>query len=83
MPLVQSQPDALARTYAASLFSLAQEQCGQARIEETLAELEDAGRAAEVKSPALVIVGEVAALAEQLHWFGSRPLAWRQSRAAA
>jgi uroporphyrin-III C-methyltransferase/precorrin-2 dehydrogenase/sirohydrochlorin ferrochelatase len=49
----------------------------------TLAELEDAGRAAEVKSPALVIVGEVAALAEQLHWFGSRPLAWRQLRAAA
>jgi uroporphyrin-III C-methyltransferase/precorrin-2 dehydrogenase/sirohydrochlorin ferrochelatase len=49
----------------------------------TLAELEDAGRAAEVKSPALVIVGEVAALAERLHWFGSRPLAWRQLRAAA
>ena len=49
----------------------------------TLAELEDAGRAAAVKSPALVIVGEVAALAERLHWFGSRPLAWRQLRAAA
>ncbi len=40
----------------------------------TLAELEDAGRAAAVKSPALVIVGEVAALAERLHWFGSRPV---------
>ena len=49
----------------------------------TLAELEDAGRAAAVKSPALVIVGEVAALAERLHWFGSAPIHWRALRAAA
>ncbi len=49
----------------------------------TLAELEDAGRAAAVKSPALVIVGEVAALAERLHWFGSAPVAWRALRAVA
>ena len=37
----------------------------------TLGELEIAGRATAIKSPALVIVGEVAALAEQLHWFGA------------
>ena len=49
----------------------------------TLAELEDAGRAAAVKSPALVIVGEVAALAERLHWFGSAPISWRALRAVA
>jgi len=49
----------------------------------TLAELEDAGHAAAVKSPALVIVGEVAALAERLHWFGSAPVHWRALRAAA
>jgi len=49
----------------------------------TLAELEDAGRAAAVKSPALVIVGEVAGLAERLHWFGSTPVHWRALRAAA
>ncbi len=49
----------------------------------TLAELEDAGRAAAVKSPALVIVGEVAALAARLHWFGSAPIAWRALRAVA
>jgi uroporphyrin-III C-methyltransferase/precorrin-2 dehydrogenase/sirohydrochlorin ferrochelatase len=49
----------------------------------TLAEIEDAGLAAAVTSPALVIVGEVAALAEKLHWFGSAPVAWRQLRAAA
>ena len=49
----------------------------------TLAELEDAGRAAAVQSPALVIVGEVAALAEKLHWFGSAPVHWHALRAAA
>ncbi len=49
----------------------------------TLAELEEAGRAAAVKSPALVIVGEVAALAASLHWFGSAPVSWRALRAVA
>jgi len=27
-----------------------------------------------VRSPALLILGEVAALAESLHWFGAAPL---------
>jgi uroporphyrin-III C-methyltransferase/precorrin-2 dehydrogenase/sirohydrochlorin ferrochelatase len=49
----------------------------------TLGELDEAGRGAQVKSPALVIVGEVAALAERLHWFGSAPVVWRGLRAAA
>ncbi len=49
----------------------------------TLAELEEAGRVAQVKSPALVIVGEVAALAQKLHWFGAAPVVWRELRAAA
>jgi uroporphyrin-III C-methyltransferase/precorrin-2 dehydrogenase/sirohydrochlorin ferrochelatase len=49
----------------------------------TLDELEAIGRDADVKSPALVIVGEVAALAEELHWFGSAPVVWRRLQAAA
>jgi uroporphyrin-III C-methyltransferase / precorrin-2 dehydrogenase / sirohydrochlorin ferrochelatase len=49
----------------------------------SLAELGEAGRAAAVTSPALVIVGEVAALARELHWFGSAPVAWRECRVAA
>jgi uroporphyrin-III C-methyltransferase/precorrin-2 dehydrogenase/sirohydrochlorin ferrochelatase len=49
----------------------------------TLADLAEAGRDARVTSPALVIVGEVAALAGQLHWFGSAPLVWRRLREAA
>jgi uroporphyrin-III C-methyltransferase/precorrin-2 dehydrogenase/sirohydrochlorin ferrochelatase len=49
----------------------------------TLAELEAAGRAAAVRSPALVIVGEVTALAEKLHWFGPAPVHWRALQAAA
>lgn len=49
----------------------------------TLGELDEAGRAARVASPALVIVGEVAALAGRLAWFGRAPIEWRQlSRAA-
>jgi hypothetical protein len=35
-----------------------------------------------VSSPALVIVGEVAALAESLHWFGARPIVRRPLRIA-
>lgn len=49
----------------------------------SLAELEEAGRVAAVQSPALVIVGEVAALATRLHWFGEAPVPWRELRAAA
>ncbi len=49
----------------------------------SLADLEEAGRVAAVQSPALVIVGEVAALATRLHWFGAAPVQWRDLRAAA
>jgi uroporphyrin-III C-methyltransferase/precorrin-2 dehydrogenase/sirohydrochlorin ferrochelatase len=49
----------------------------------SLAELEEAGRHARVKSPALLIVGEVAGLAERLHWFGSAPVVWRRLSEAA
>lgn len=40
----------------------------------TLADLPETARAFEVKSPALLILGEVAALAHTLHWFGAPPL---------
>jgi len=40
----------------------------------TLAELPDRARSEAVQSPALLIFGEVAALAETLHWFGAPPL---------
>ena len=49
----------------------------------TLRELDEAGRAAQVGSPALVIVGEVAALAARLHWFGRAPIEWRRLLEAA
>ncbi len=41
MPLTHTEPDALARIYAASLLDLAQSEGGQAVVESTLAELED------------------------------------------
>ena len=40
----------------------------------TLADLADTARAHGVASPALLVLGEVAALAGQLHWFGAAPL---------
>ncbi|MFC3551044.1 siroheme synthase CysG [Lysobacter cavernae] len=40
----------------------------------TLAQLGERARVHAVQSPALLIVGEVAALAETLHWFGDKPL---------
>ncbi|MBO9717022.1 MAG: uroporphyrinogen-III C-methyltransferase [Pseudoxanthomonas sp.] len=40
----------------------------------TLDDLADTARAHAVASPALLILGEVAALATQLHWFGAAPL---------
>src|SRR5690606_28509605 len=40
----------------------------------TLDELPEVARLHAVRSPALLIVGEVAALATQLHWFGAPPL---------
>jgi uroporphyrin-III C-methyltransferase/precorrin-2 dehydrogenase/sirohydrochlorin ferrochelatase len=56
---------------------------GQRVVLATLAGLEEAGRAEQVQSPALVIVGEVAALAAELHWFGARPIVRQALRAAA
>lgn len=41
MPLIDSAPDALARTYAQSLFELTKQQGGAERTEQTLGELED------------------------------------------
>lgn len=41
MPLTHSEPDALARIYAASLFSLARKEGGPERSEEVQGELED------------------------------------------
>ena len=41
----------------------------------TLADLPDIAAAHAVRSPALLIIGEVAALAGTLHWFGAPPLA--------
>lgn len=40
----------------------------------TLGDLPERARHHAVKSPALLIVGSVAALAERLHWFGAAPL---------
>ncbi|TWI01908.1 uroporphyrin-III C-methyltransferase/precorrin-2 dehydrogenase/sirohydrochlorin ferrochelatase [Luteimonas cucumeris] len=39
-----------------------------------LLQLAESALAHEVHSPALLIVGEVAALADELHWFGDKPL---------
>lgn len=41
----------------------------------TLASLAESARHHRVQSPALLILGEVAALADSLHWFGTVPLA--------
>ncbi len=49
----------------------------------TLEDLPSAGQALQVQSPALVIVGEVSALASDLHWFGRAPVVWQGLRAAA
>jgi uroporphyrin-III C-methyltransferase/precorrin-2 dehydrogenase/sirohydrochlorin ferrochelatase len=43
----------------------------------TLAELPEIARDHAVRSPALLILGEVAALADELHWFGAPPLSGR------
>jgi len=40
----------------------------------TLADLPELARSHSVGAPALLVVGEVAALAASLHWFGSEPL---------
>lgn len=41
MPLIENQPDALARTYARSLYELAEAAGGRTQVESCLAELED------------------------------------------
>jgi uroporphyrin-III C-methyltransferase/precorrin-2 dehydrogenase/sirohydrochlorin ferrochelatase len=48
-----------------------------------LDELEDLAARGSVRSPALLIVGEVAALAGRLHWFGEAPRVWQGMRNAA
>ena len=40
----------------------------------TLADLPELARSHQVGAPALLVIGEVAALAGNLHWFGSKPL---------
>ncbi|SEK54910.1 uroporphyrinogen-III C-methyltransferase /precorrin-2 dehydrogenase [Pseudoxanthomonas sp. GM95] len=40
----------------------------------TLADLPETARAFDVRSPALLILGEVTALAHTLHWYGAAPL---------
>lgn len=40
----------------------------------TLADLPETARSHQIRSPALLILGEVAALAQTLHWFGAPPL---------
>jgi uroporphyrin-III C-methyltransferase/precorrin-2 dehydrogenase/sirohydrochlorin ferrochelatase len=49
----------------------------------TLTALGDVAQRAAIESPALLIVGEVAALAAELHWFGSPPRPWEAMRSAA
>jgi len=47
---------------------------GQRVVTGTLDDLPDTARAHGAASPALLVLGEVAALAGQLHWFGAAPL---------
>jgi len=49
----------------------------------TLDDLDDLASRGQVMSPALIIVGEVAALARRLHWFGVPPRVWEALREAA
>ncbi|RDY67163.1 siroheme synthase CysG [Lysobacter soli] len=49
----------------------------------TLSDLAQRAREHDVQSPALLIVGEVAALADTLHWFGAPPLRGAPAIAAA
>jgi uroporphyrin-III C-methyltransferase/precorrin-2 dehydrogenase/sirohydrochlorin ferrochelatase len=49
-------------------------QVSQRVVAGALNELESLARAHEVQAPALLIVGEVAAFAQTLHWFGAAPL---------
>jgi uroporphyrin-III C-methyltransferase/precorrin-2 dehydrogenase/sirohydrochlorin ferrochelatase len=49
----------------------------------TLAELDEIAHRGAIESPALLVVGEVAALAERLHWFGAPPRHWEALRRVA
>jgi uroporphyrinogen III methyltransferase / synthase len=49
----------------------------QRTVSATLETIAHDARVAEVRSPSIVVVGPVAALAEQLAWIGARPLAGR------
>ena len=49
----------------------------------TLGELDVVAREGGIRSPALVVVGEVAALAPTLHWFGTAPRTLGARSAAA
>ena len=58
--------------------------CGARLIVSTSIDaLDDVSRRGGIQSPALLIVGEVAALAARLHWFGSPPRRWDALRSAA
>jgi uroporphyrin-III C-methyltransferase/precorrin-2 dehydrogenase/sirohydrochlorin ferrochelatase len=43
----------------------------------TLGELDEIQDIGAIESPALLFVGEVAAFAERLHWYGAAPRRWR------
>jgi uroporphyrin-III C-methyltransferase/precorrin-2 dehydrogenase/sirohydrochlorin ferrochelatase len=58
-------------------------QPGQRVILARLDELDDLACRGDVQSPALLVVGEVAALAADLHWFGEPPLRWEALRRVA
>lgn len=49
----------------------------------TLDALEDLAACGGIQSPALLVVGEVAALAGRLHWFGDAPRLWETLRKVA
>jgi uroporphyrin-III C-methyltransferase/precorrin-2 dehydrogenase/sirohydrochlorin ferrochelatase len=49
----------------------------------TLGALEDLALRGEIRTPALLVVGEVAALAGRLHWFGEEPRLWETLRKVA
>jgi uroporphyrin-III C-methyltransferase/precorrin-2 dehydrogenase/sirohydrochlorin ferrochelatase len=49
----------------------------------TLGALEDLALRGDILSPALLVVGEVTALAGRLHWFGEAPRVWEPLRQVA
>jgi uroporphyrin-III C-methyltransferase / precorrin-2 dehydrogenase / sirohydrochlorin ferrochelatase len=67
---------------AATPFALVENgsRAEQRVITGVLSQLALCAQAHEVRAPALLIVGEVAAFADTLHWFGAAPLGAAQSR---